>query len=100
MGRPARQMELDDVRDELLRGNLLRLIAYFTEQSRTAITMRDQLILLAHGFGARPKDIAVASDLTATRVHQVIKELKDQRPNTDELVAKANQLIQLEGGKG
>jgi hypothetical protein len=84
---------MEEVRDELLRESLLQLVSYFSEQVRTGEMMRNQLIFLAHQFGARPKDLSKASDLTATRIHQLIKELKE----TEEPAALAGRLIGLGG---
>lgn len=98
---PARgQLSLDEERDELLRTSLLQLISYFSNQMTTAEMMRNQLMVLAHDFMVRPKDIASAADLTNSRVHAVIKDTRESSGNihTEELVARANQLLRLAQG--
>ena len=95
-------MELaDEGRDELLRQTLLQLISYHAEAMDQNEQMRNQLMALAHIFGVRPKDISKASDLTATRVHQIIAQMKAggtmaARERAEQLMAQAHQLM----GKG
>ena len=98
MSRPARTMELAEGRDELLAASLLQLVSFFTAQIQNSEMMRNQLIFLTHQFGGRPKDLAQASDLSATRIHQIIKEMKE-RPTLASDKLREQALLLLEGSR-
>lgn len=100
---PARQGQAaqDVAGDELLRHSLVQLVAYFTRQMQDAETMRNQLIFLANAFGAKPKDLGAASDLTTARVYQVIKDAKETNlgAQQEELASQAAQLLGIRGNR-
>lgn len=74
MSQAADMPDRRDMADELLQQSLLQLISYHAQQAKTSTMMRDQLVYLASVFGAQPKHLAAAADLTTARIQQVLKK--------------------------